>query len=333
MKKMFFLVIPILLLLLFMGCATTNKHLLKVDSTPPDALVSIHDKKESSVENIRKVAGTTPMEKNFEFPSAENRLWLEIEKRGYVPQRVEVKSDTKALTLNLERIKDKYGVPVKEYAFPFVKRLLFAIPDFVVIKRGFSSEEVSADESSAAKTGLAKGAHAYFTGKYEVVQIEGLQNDEHFLKSVWRDVKTAMELIDPIRLTYLSSPQYLETKSAREAARQLGSRYQAEVLLVLSGKQNVETAGMVVGKIGLSVAGTASSYGRGYSNAVSRGDSFFVYTVDVPEFSQGALINAALIDCTTGEILWLNKGLWEPINFSEPESVKAIINDLFTSLK
>jgi hypothetical protein len=273
------------------------------------------------------------MEKNFDFPSAGNRIWLEIEKRGYVPQRVEVTPDAQTLTINLERMKDKSGEPVKEYTFPPVKRLLFAIPDFDVIKRGFSSEEVAQGESARARSGLAMGTHAYFTGKYEVVQIEDSQDHRQLLKSAWRDVRTAMELIDPIRLKYLSTPPYLETKGSREAARQLGSDYGAEVLLVLSGKQNLETAGMALGKVGLSVAGTAASYGRAYNNAVSRGDSFFVYTVYVPRFSEGTLINAALIDCTSGEIVWLNKGLWGPVNLNEPEAVREIIKDLLTGLK
>jgi len=331
MKKL--ISVFILILLFSTGCATTNRHPLKVDSTPSDALISVHDKKDSSTENTRKVAGTTPMGKNFDFPSEGSHLWLEIEKRGYVPQWVEVTPGTKALTVNLERMKDKSSEPVKEYTFPLVKRLLFAIPDFEVVKRGFSSEGVSKDESTAAKTGLAKGIQAYFTGKYEVVQIEGSQDDTQLLKSAWRDVRTAMELIDPIRLKYLSTPQYLETRGSREAARQLGSRYGAEVLLVLSGRQNLETAGMVLGKVGLTVAGTAASYGNAYGRAVSQGDSFFIYTVYVPEFSQGTLINAALIDCRAGEILWLNKGLWGTVNFNEPEAVNGIVQDLLTGLK
>lgn len=315
------------------GCATSNQHLLKIDSTPPDALISVHDKKESSTENTRKVAGTTPTEKNFDFPAEGNRLWLEIEKRGYVPQRVEVTPETKALTVKLERMKGKNGEPVKEYTFPLVKRLLFVAPDFEVVERGFSSEGVSKNESAAVKAGLAKGTQAYFTGKYEVVQIQDSQDDAQLLKSVWRDVRTAMVLIDPIRLKYLSTPQYLETKGSREAARQLGSRYGGEVLLLLSGKQNLETAGMVLGKIGISAAGTLASYGSAYNNAVARGDSFFVYTVYTPGFAQGTLVKAILIDCATGEILWVNKGIWGAIQFDNPEQIKRLITDLFAGLK
>lgn len=333
MKKTLFLSLLILMQMLFMGCAATNQHLLKVDSTPADALISVHDKKEPLAGTPRKVAGTTPAEKTFDFPSESNRIWLEIEKRGYLPQRVEVTPETRFVTVNLERMKDKSGELVKEYNLPAIKRLLLAIPEFEVIKRGISSEEVSKEESAAAKTGLAKGIDAYFTGAYEVVQIGNSQEDIQLLKSVWRDVKTAMELVDPIRLRYLSMPQYLETKSSREAAIQLGKSYGAEALLVVSGKENRETAGMALGKAGLMVAGTAASYGRGYANAVSRGDSFFVYTVYLPRFSQGTLINAGLIDCASGEVLWLNKGLWEPVNFHEPEAVKEITKDLLTGLR
>lgn len=317
------------------GCATTktNQHALKIESAPPDALISVHDKKESSTENNRIVAGTTPIEKNFDFPAEGNRLWLEIEKRGYVPQRVEVTPETEALTVKLEKMKDNSGEPVMEYTFPLVKRLLFVAPDFEVVERGFSSEGVSKDKSAAAKASLAKGIQAYFTGKYEMVQIQDSQDDAQLLKSVWRDVRTAMVLIDPIRLKYLSTPQYLETKGSREAARKLGSRYGGEVLLLLLGKQNLETAGMVLGKIGMSVAGTGASYGSAYNNAVARGDSFFIYTVYTPDFAQGTLVKAALIDCATGEILWVNKGFWGAVNFEDPEEMVKLGTDLFSNLK
>jgi hypothetical protein len=330
MKNLFCMVI--LLHLFSIGCTTTSRHLLKIDTTPSDALISVHDKNESSAVSTRKVAGTTPVEKEFSFPSESSSLWLEIEKRGYVSKWVEITSDTGPLTVALERMKDNSDEPVREFAFPAVKRLLFAIPAFEVIKRGFSSESHSMDESMSAKTGLAKGANAYFAGKYEVAQIGDTQDDTQLLKAAWRDVKTAIELIDPIRLKYLSMPQYLETKSSREAARQLGAHHDAEALLVLSGIQNLETAGMVMGKMGLHAAGTAVSYGSSYSNAVARGDSFFIYTIYVPHFSEGTLINAALIDCMSGEILWLNRGLWDPVNFADSEAVKRILNDLLSGI-
>lgn len=330
MKRFLFNIM--LISLISFGCATSNQHMLKIDSTPPDALISVHKTKDIAPENIRTVAGATPVEKNFDFPN-ENRLWLEIEKRGYASQMLEVTPETKELSLKLERMKDKSGEPVKEYTFPLVKRLLFVAPDFEVVKRGFSSEEVSKDESAAAKAGLTKGAQAYFTGKYEVVQIEVSQDDAQLLKSVWRDAGTAMELVDPVRLKYLSTPQYLETKGAREAARQLGQRYGGEVLLLLSGKQNRETAGMVLGKIGLTAAGTATSYGSAYSNAVARGDSYFVYTIYTPSFAEGTALKAALIDCSSGEILWLNKGIWGSVKFDDPEEIKKITDDLLAGLK
>jgi len=331
MKKAFLTVILIAIFL--SGCATTSQHLLKIDSTPPDALISVHDGKEPSTGHIRKVAGTTPLEKNFDFPSDGKQLWLEIEKRGYVPQRVEVTPDSRALTVKLERMRDKNGEPVKEYAFPAIRRLLFAIPDFTVVKRGFSSEEVSKEESSAAKTTLTKGIQAFFAGSYEAVPIADFPGDAQLLKSAWRDAKTVMELADPIRLKYLSTPQHLETRGARAAVRQLGLQHSAGALLVLAGRQNVETAGMVLGKVGMAVAGTAASYGSAFGRAISRGDSLFVYTVYTPAFSQGTHVQAAVIECATGEILWFNRGIWGPLNFNEPDAANEMIKDLLTGLK
>lgn len=318
---------------LLAGCATTNQHAhqhaLKINSAPSGALISIHETREPSNEDTRKVAGITPLEKSFDFPVEGNRLWLEIQKRGYVPQWVEVTPETEALTVKLERTRGKSG---KEYAFPVIKRLLLVPPEFAVVERGFSNEKVSEDESAAVKASLAKGTQTYFRGKYEVVQLPDSQDNLKSLKSVWRDGRAAMELVDPIRLKYLPTPKYLETRAAREASRRLGSRYGGEALLLLAGKQNRETAGMVLGKIGLGAAGTFASYVGAYNNAVARGDSSFVYTIYAPSFAQGTFLEAALIDCATGEVLWVNKGVWGALQLENPEERKRLTMDLFSGL-
>jgi hypothetical protein len=318
------------------GCATTNQHAhqhaMKINSVPSGALISIHETREPSNEDTRKVAGTTPLEESLDFPVEGNRLWLEIDKRGYVPQWVQVTPETETLTVRLERAKDKTGQPVKEYAFPVIKRLLLVPPDFAVVERGFSSEKVSESESAEVKASLAKGTQTHFRGKYEVVQIPYSQDNLTSLKSVWRDGRAAMELVDPIRLKYLPTPEYLETRAAREAARRLGSRYGGEALLLLAGKQNRETAGMVLGKIGLGAAGTFASYVGAYNNAVARGDSSFVYTIYAPSFAKGTFVEAALIDCASGEILWVNKGAWGALQLDNPEERKMLTTDLFSGL-
>lgn len=101
---------------------------------------------------------------------------------------------------------------------------------------------------------------------------------------------------------------------------------------MISGKQNLETAGMVIGKIGVSAAGTAASFGGAYANAVSNGDTWFVYAAYLPSFAQGTLVKATLIDCATGEVLWINKGIWGAINFEDPEEMGKLAKDLFSNL-
>jgi hypothetical protein len=312
------------------GCATPNKHLLKIETTPSDALVSVHETKEAAAGGIRKVAGGTPVEKLFDFPET-NRLWLEVEKRGYRPQIIEVSPETKALSLQLERAKDKEGKDLKEYSVPPVHRILMAEPDFKVIRRGFSKEQVSEQETNSAQTGLTAAAHGRLSGKYEISTFPANPEAELLMKSIWRDARTAMEFVDPVRLKYLPA-HYLETKSSREAARQLGLRYKVEALLLLSGKQNLETAGMKIGKLGITTAGTAVSYAGGYANAVANNESYFAYTIYVPQFAEGTLVRALLIDCSNGEVLWANRGLWGPFRLDDAESVKTIAADLFAGL-
>lgn len=312
----------------FTGCATQNKHLLKVDTTPSGAIVSVHETDDVSSGLGRQIAGITPFEKNFEFGELGN-LWIEIEERGYAPHIEKVFPETENVSIDLDRIKDKNGQYIREFSFPEINRILIAEPDIKVIHRGFSSEEISADQSKMAGKELIKGIDHLFSGKYEVASTESSDSDKQLLRPLWRDIRSAMALLDPIRLKYFSEPPYLETKTSRNAARKMGDKYSAQVMLFVSGKQNLETAGMVAGKIGITAAGTATSYAGSYSRALSRGDSFFVYNIYTPSFAEGTLLKAALINCSNGEILWVNKGLWGPISFDEPETMEIVVSDLF----
>lgn len=314
------------------GCATPNKHVLKVDTTPPDALVSVHETSDVSYSvHGRQVAGTTPLDKNFDFGKG-GQLWLEIERRGYAPHIEKVLPETGQVSIHLERIKDKNGENISEFAFPAINRILLAMPDIDIIQRGFATEEVSEEKSRMAQEELIKGIGNFFSVKHEVITVDSTTSDKKQLRTIWRSARSSMELLDPIRLKYVAQPIFLETKSSRKAARKLGMKYGAEVMLFIKGKQNIETAGMVAGKIGISVAGTASSYAGGYSRALARGDSFFVYNIYTPSFAEGTLLKAVLIDCSNGEILWVNKGLWGRIPFDDPNILEKILADLFAGI-
>jgi len=141
-----------------------------------------------------------------------------------------------------------------------------------------------------------------------------------------------MELTNPIHLRYRSEPLLLETASGRAAAQTVGRQHHADVIVLVEGKQVVESASMLVGKIGMTVIGTANSYAGGYSRSMASGDSFFVYNVYTPNFSEGASLKALMIDCRNAEVLWTNKGLWKPINFEDSQAVEAVLADLFTGI-
>jgi hypothetical protein len=315
---------------LLVGCATTQKHSVKVDTTPTDALVTVCTQTANGSGSI-KIAGATPIVKELEF-GKNDRLWLEIEKRGYATAKVKVGPDTGNLDLALTRLKNAEGAPVATYVFPEIKRLLLVEPDFKVIERGFSSEAASEELSQQAREALIQGVERYFKGKYETTAMTPAVNSRR-LRILWRNVRTRMELVNPVRLKYLAQPVMLETASSRSAARDLGRQYNADALLFIAGKENIETKGMLAGKFGMSVIGTANSYAAGYSRAMARGDSYFVYNVITPQFAQGAVLNAVLIDCRTGEFFWANKGLWRPVAFDMPEAVDQVLADLFFGLK
>lgn len=316
---------------LFSGCAGTQKHTLSLDSSPTDALVTIYSEQEAKQSQIKKIAGATPLVKEFEF-GKDNQLWLEFEKRGYTTQRICAKPDTGKMTVSLDRLMGGDGAPVQEYTFPEIKRVLIAEPNFKFIERGFSSESVSQEKSRQAQQELVNGIRRFFGPKYEFISLIP-SSDPRRYRTVWRDVNNVLEYINPIRLKYQPTPLLLETKSSRSAAHHLGRQYNADVIIFLAGKQNKETAGMLAGKIGMTVIGTANSYSAGYSRAMAQGDSYFAYNIYTPHFSQGAVINAAMIDCRTGEIVWANRGGWPPIAFNAPEAVDQVLKDLLFGLK
>lgn len=315
------------------GCAASSKgskHRLSISTTPPDALVCVGAMQGGDELRIQAMAGSTPLEKEFQF-GPENRLWLQIEKRGYAPRRIAVTPASGPVSLQLERIYQADGNPASEFEFPEIQRMLLVSPDFSIYERGFSSEKVSEEASSQAQKALITGIINYFDGRWETI-VPSKQAAGAKLKSLWRDGNTAMAMINPIHLPYQSEPVLLETSSGRAAARKLGEQYHADVVVLVAGKQTVETGSMIAGKIGMTVIGTASSYASGYSRAMANGDSFFVYTVYTPQFSQGAQLKAMMINCRNGEVLWINQGFWKPIRFQDANVVGSVIEDLFTGL-
>jgi hypothetical protein len=309
-------------------CWAAHKHTVKVETTPPDALVSVYKSEKPARGESRVVAGATPLTKEFDFGKA-GRLWLEFEKRGYVTQKIEITPDKDTVSVTLERF-SKDGVNMPEYKPPTIKRLAIAT-DAQVYHHAFTKESSSPEESRAAAEALAHGLEAELKGKRDAVLASGGAEDAEALKPVWRDVNGAFELIDPIRLRYLPA-RFLETRSALGAVRKMGERTGADALLLISLRQTTETKGMVIGKTAILTGGTVASYSGGYANAAANHQTFFVYNVYLPSFSQGATVNSVLVDCRTGEILWANRGIWKPLHFDNPPQLKEVANDLLIGM-
>ncbi|MFX0132698.1 MAG: hypothetical protein ACFFDN_03530 [Candidatus Hodarchaeota archaeon] len=316
----------IICVLFSLGCATSSKYLIKIDSVPPDALITRHETPDASFGNLRKVAGTTPVEKQFVFNKS-NRFWLKFEKRGFKPKIVEVTPENKTFFVQLERIVDEDGEYIKEFSFPKINRILLAEPDIEIIQSGIRKEKTLDEKSKIAADKIKNGISDFFLDKYNFLTPNFTNDDKKNLKSIWRDVETAMVVTDPIRLKYLPKTPYLETSLS--AAQELGSRYNSEVILFIKGKQNIQTFGMKYAITYVNFLQTAVSYAQGYNNAMSRGGGEFAYEIHIPEFAEGTILKALLIDSNTGEILWLNQGIWGKINFNNTDSVKELISELF----
>ena len=79
-------------------------------------------------------------------------------------------------------------------------------------------------------------------------------------------------------------------------------------------------------------AGTAASYGAGYGRAIESGDSVFVYNVYLPSSTGGTTLDAVLVDAATGEVLWINRGLYPPLDPDKSDRLAALVADLLTGL-
>ncbi len=296
-----------------------------IESAPPGALVSIWETAQPTDESYCVVAGETPLTREFKFGKKQKRLWIRLEKRGFAAKAEAIDLATRNLSVTLEPIADP-GAPRA------VRSIFIPEPQFDVTLRGFSKEQHSESKSLAGRKVLGRTIRDQLAPVFDVAT--GTSADEaKCLRSVWRDAHSAMAMVDPIRHAYRTTAPRLETRTARKALRQWGESNGVDAILLVSGHQNQETAGMKAGKVGLSVAGTAASYGAGYSNAISNGDSFFTYSIFLPSFAEGVGLEALMLECATGEILWINKGVWRALSFDQSDRVGQVVTDLLSGIE
>lgn len=315
--------------------ARSKQAVVRVETIPAGALVSVRAVPEPEPEGMaRTVAGLTPLTREFDFGRG-GRLWLEIEKRGYTPSVVEIVPTSGAVTVELVPLgprPDPGSDPVPATAVPPPRRVALVPPDLTVVLRGFSSEERSAPAAAALAAALASAIGDQLRGRCELVPLAAGDDLARPLAGLWRDTRSALELLDPVRLPYLAEAPHLETRSGREGAARLGERSAADAVLLLTGRQNVETGSMKGGKLGLAAAGTAASFASAQQAAFASGRSFFVYQVHLPSFAEGIALRAALVDSRSGELLWINQGVFAPLWAEHPEGVARAVADLLTGL-
>jgi hypothetical protein len=271
----------------------------------------------------------TPLEKTFVFPK-HGGLTLTLEKRGHVPHQVQIAPGSGPVRATLERLVSSDGTQVPDYSLPRTGVVLLVTPEIEVIKRGFSREGVDPAASREAGSSLQRAVRSALEGRFRVRVVETGADTREPLKALWRDGRTALQVVDPVRLPYLARPPYLETSSSRKAAAALGGGEPQAYVFLLDGKHVKDTAGMKLGQLAVLSAGTAASFGSGYARAMDHGDSFFVYNVYIPDYTSGLTLRAALIDAATGELLWLNRGNWKAVRFNEEAAVGKVVGELLT---
>lgn len=307
--------------------ATAGKRAVevRVESNPPGALVSVDLSGGAAGGGSMTVAGETPLTKTFRFPKKHN-LRLRFERAGFEPLSVEISLDASRVSVDLVPLDGEVSPPTP------VRVLALVTPDLTVVKRGFAKEREDAAAGVAVASVVARAMADRLEGSVEVVEVRG---DDHadLLRPLWRDVRSSMELVDPIRLPYLPVLPILESRAARAAVLELAAQTGADAVLFVAGKANLETGGMKAGKIGVMAVGTASSFASGYSNAMAGGSDFFTYNIYLPSFAEGLALKALLIDARNHTIRWANKGLWKPIPLDKPEVANAVVADLLSGFR
>jgi hypothetical protein len=256
---------------------------------------------------------------------------VSVEQRGFEPAEVEVTAEGgPVVRVRLEPVEDagQELAPASERA----PGMVLLGPDVELVVRRFASESVSAEGSAEVRQALAEAVEARLAeaGPLHRLDEEGGSGAHLDLAALRRDLEAAMAVVDPVRLRFLARAPRLQSAAGRRVASELGERVGAGAVLLVSGRGNVESTGMKVGKVGIMAAGTASSYASGLSRAVASGQELFTYNVYVPVSSEGTALRAILVDCGTGEVLWINRGLYPPGFLEHREGVRQMVVDLLT---
>ncbi len=298
MKHIVFLMVACLLW--FSGCAKPNTHFIRIESTPPEALLTIHKTEGNPSPETGIITGITPYEGTLDFGKT-GKIWMELDKRGYQHHIKEITQDMNPTSVTLKTAKDAKGNDIKGAALKDIHKILLAPPSIKVIERGFSTEKVSEEKSDYTESAVADGAISSLANTHKVTRINVSKTTKKPLKSLWRDVRSAIELLNPAKIRFTTVPPCLETTSSRKAARQLGKKLGGDAILFITGKQNQETAGMAVGKA------VVESTGKFLHNQGI--DTIVIKDIHIPYL----YLKGALIHCDTGEILWTGTGVWGQI--------------------
>jgi hypothetical protein len=312
-------------LLMAVGCASTAPSpsiTVSIESNPAGALATLIPNDPG--DHSRTVLGITPTTAEIPSSTTQNHR-IVIEHRGYAAYGVPAGSAGNQVVATLEATGGSTGI---DPALANPRRIALCEPDIEVIRRGFSSEEVSDDDSAVVADSIVAAVRAYLGPGVDVALVESSRVPPAFA----RGAEAAARTIDPIRLPFLAEPPTLETAASRRAAADIGRLTDARAILFVSGRSSIETSGMAAGKVGLMVAGTAASYGAGYGQALSSGHSSFTYNIYIPQSTGGTRIDAVLVDASTGEVVWINRGLYGPLRPGDDKQANATTDDVLTGI-
>lgn len=319
----------------FCSCAgkqIKKERVFEIDSQPPGALCTLHYQENEQFGSPITAIGETPFKKEVSLYTAAD-VWLKVEKRGFQPFVVKIDTARPVkISASLTQA-DETACPSNTTQWlNSSDDTLVLMPRIKVIARGTLGNETSQQENDRISGIIGRGVTAELQKAKPARLLDKKSSAGKRCNALWRDGRTAMEIVDPVRFSYTTCPVRLETASGRKTALKIGREYNARSVMLISGKADYEQGSLVASKIGMNVLGTAASFAGGYGRAMSNNQSYFTYTVYTPQFTDGIWLSALLVDTDTGEIRWLNKGLWHINDFSKSEDVNKMIRQLLTNL-
>ncbi|WP_157237885.1 hypothetical protein [Desulfobacter curvatus] len=106
------------------------------------------------------------------------------------------------------------------------------MPKIKVIARGTLGNETSQQGNNRVSGIIGRELTAELQKTKPARLLDRKSSADRRFNALWRDGRTAMEIVDPVRFSYTTCPVRLETASGRKTALKIGREYNAKAVMI-----------------------------------------------------------------------------------------------------